>query len=138
MSEEKNVIEKALGEVVIAPEVIEVIIGVAASKIKGVYGMQGNIASHIAEKLGRVSHGKGVDLKNNEDDTVTADLYVYLDYGVSVPRVAMAIQAKVKQQVLDMTGLELKEVNIHIVSVVPEKLIQPNLDDLFGEDELDD
>lgn len=138
MSEEKIIETQELGEVVIAPEVIEIIIGIATSKIKGVYAMQGNLASNIAEKLGRSSHSKGVYLKNNEDGSVNADLYVYLDYGVSVPKVAMAIQDKVKQQVYDMTGLNLKEVNIHIVSVIPEKFAQADLSELFDEDELND
>ena len=36
------------GRVVIAPEVIEVIIGIAASKVEGVYGMRGTFASNVA------------------------------------------------------------------------------------------
>lgn len=138
MSEGKIIETQELGEVVIAPEVIEVIIGIAASKIDGVYAMQGNIASNIAEKFGYTSHSKGVYLKTNEEGLVNADLYVFLEYGVSVPKVAMAIQDKVKQQVHNMTDLELNEVNIHIVSVIPEKVAQTDLADLFDEDELND
>ena len=47
MADEKNLILNAnqdLGEIVIAPEVIEVIIGIAASKVEGVYGMRGTFA----------------------------------------------------------------------------------------------
>ena len=43
MVDEKNFVLNAnqeLGEIVIAPEVIEVIIGIAASKVDGVYRMQ--------------------------------------------------------------------------------------------------
>lgn len=46
MADEKNLILNAnqdLGEIVIAPEVIEVIIGIAASKVEGVYGMRGTL-----------------------------------------------------------------------------------------------
>ena len=55
------------GEIVIAPEVIEVIIGIAASKVEGVYGMRGNLASNVNQLLGRAAHGKGVYLKNDDE-----------------------------------------------------------------------
>ncbi len=58
MSEEKNLVINAndsLGEIVIAPEVIEVIIGIAASKVEGVYGMRGTFANNVNELLGRAA-----------------------------------------------------------------------------------
>ena len=58
-----------------------------------------------------------------------------MKYGVSVPKVAMEIQKVVKQQVLFMTDVELSEVNIHVVAVVPEKAEQVDLEELFGNDE---
>ena len=64
-------------EIVIAPEVIEVIIGIAASKVEGVYGMRGTFASNVTELLGRAAHGKGVYLAN-EEDGLKVDLYCYL------------------------------------------------------------
>ncbi len=78
MADEKNLILNAnqdLGEIVIAPEVIEVIIGIAASKVEGVYGMRGTFASNVpTELLGRAAHGKGVYLAN-EEDGLKVDLY---------------------------------------------------------------
>ena len=70
MADEKNLILNAnqdLGEIVIAPEVIEVIIGIAASKVEGVYGMRGTFASNVTDLLGRAGLGKGVYLANEED-----------------------------------------------------------------------
>ncbi|MBP1041506.1 Asp23/Gls24 family envelope stress response protein [Vagococcus sp. BWB3-3] len=122
------------GEIVIAPEVIEVIIGIAASKVSGVYGMRGDLASNVNELLGRAAHGKGVHLKN-DDNGLKVELYCYLNYGVSVPKVALNMQEKVKQQVLYMTDIELAEVNIHVVGVVPEKLASPSLEELFDSEE---
>ncbi len=119
------------GEIVIAPEVIEVVIGIAASKVAGVYGMRGNLASNVTELLGRAAHGKGVYLKIEEDE-LKVDVYCYLNYGVVVPKVALDMQEKVKQQVLYMTDIELTEVNVHIVGVVPEKIESPNLEELFA------
>lgn len=137
MADEKNLVlntNDSLGEIVIAPEVIEVIIGIAASKVDGVYGMRGTFASNVTELLGRSAHGKGVHLKTEEDGLIV-DIYCYLNYGVSVPKIAVEMQEVVKQQVLYMTDLDLCEVNIHVVAVVPEKVEKLNLDELFSEDE---
>ena len=109
------------GEIVISPEVMEIIIGIAASKVEGVYSMQGSLASNVHEWLGRkVSHDKGVSLSEYEDGNLIVDLYCYVRYGVSVPKVAIAMQNAVKQQVRNMTDFELKEVNIHVVGMVPD------------------
>ncbi|MGX7350776.1 hypothetical protein RU97_GL000511 [Enterococcus canis] len=137
MAEERNLVienKDNLGEIVIAPEVIEIIIGIAASKVEGVYGMRGTFASNVTELLGRASHGKGVYLKI-EEDGLKIDIYCYLNYGVSVPKVALEMQERVKQQVLFMTDLDLAEVNVHIVAVVPEKLATPDYDELFNDEE---
>ncbi|EOL48917.1 hypothetical protein RV11_GL000872 [Enterococcus phoeniculicola] len=137
MAEEKNLVLDAnqeLGEIVIAPEVIEVVIGIAASKVEGVYGMRGTFASNVTELLGRASHGKGVYLTIDEDG-LKVDIYCYLKYGVSVPKVAMEMQERVKQQVLFMTDIDLVEVNVHVVAVVPEKMEQPVLDELFEDED---
>jgi uncharacterized alkaline shock family protein YloU len=47
----------------------------------------------------------------------------------------MAMQERVKQQVLFMTDVALSEVNIHVVGVVAEKLEQPTLEELFNDEE---
>ncbi|QIL45595.1 Asp23/Gls24 family envelope stress response protein [Vagococcus coleopterorum] len=109
------------GSVIIAPEVIEVIIGIAAAKVDGVYGMRGGIASNVNELFGRAAHGKGVTLSQDENG-VAVELFCYLNYGVTVPKVALEMQEKVKEQVLFMTDIELAEVNVHVVGVVPEKI----------------
>lgn len=115
------------GDIIIAPEVMEIIIGIAASKVDGVYSMRGSLASNVNELLGRATHDKGVSLKI--DDGLRVDLYCYVNYGVSVPKVAMEMQQKVKQQVLYMTDLELTEVNVHIVGMIPEQEHNDNSDE---------
>lgn len=130
----ENIEENAGGEIVIAPEVLEVIIGIAAAKVDGVYTMRGDLASNVNELLGKKAHRKGVSL-NIIEEGIEVDLYCYLDYGISVPKVAMQMQEKVKQQVLYMTDIELVTVNVHIVGVVPEKLVTPSLEELLNAEE---
>ncbi|MDR1521801.1 MAG: Asp23/Gls24 family envelope stress response protein [Streptococcaceae bacterium] len=132
--EEKVTLDSAeLGNVVVAPEVIEVIIGIAASKVDGVYGMRGTFANNVAKRLGRRDYDKGIYLSSDEDESLIADIYTYLKYGVSVPKVAIDMQKKVKQQVFFMSGLNLKEINIHVVGVVLEKSSKVDTSDLFDD-----
>lgn len=137
MADEKSFVldgNQELGEIVIAPEVIEIIIGIAASKVDGVYSMQGTFANNVTELLGRSAYGKGVRLEM-DDEKIKVDIYVYMKYGVSIPKVATDIQTRVKQQVLFMTEVVLTEVNVHVVGLIPEKTEEVDLEELFGNDE---
>lgn len=138
MAENNNIVieskEATLGQIEIAPEVIEVIIGIAASQVDGVYSMRGSLANSVNELFGRKSRGKGVKLGQSME-TLTVEIYVFLNYGVSVPKVASEIQEKIKQQLLFMTGLELATVDVYVQGVVPEKqvsTVDPN--NLFDEE----
>ncbi|WP_062355985.1 Asp23/Gls24 family envelope stress response protein [Bacillus kwashiorkori] len=105
-----------LGKIEIAPEVIEIIAGIAASEIDGVSSMRGNFAAGVVERFGKKNHGKGikVDLTDNQ---VKIDVYCVLNFGVSIPKVATKMQEHIRQTLLTMTGLETEEINIHIVNI---------------------
>ncbi|MFR2741788.1 MAG: Asp23/Gls24 family envelope stress response protein [Streptococcus agalactiae] len=124
-----------LGEIVISPRVLEVITGIAATKVDGVHSLRNKA---VTDSLSKKSLGRGVYLKNEEDDTVAADIYVYLQYGVNVPAVSIAIQQAVKTAVYDMAVVKISSVNIHVEGIVPEKTPKPDLKSLFDEDFLDD
>lgn len=105
-----------LGKVEIAPEVIEVIAGIAASEVEGVSGMRGNFAAGVVERLGKKNHGKGVKVELTETG-IKIDVYCLMKFGISIPAVAGKIQENIRQALLNMTALEAEEVNIHIVGV---------------------
>ncbi|WP_318508462.1 Asp23/Gls24 family envelope stress response protein [Bacillus sp. T3] len=104
------------GKVEIAPEVIEVIAGIAASEVEGVSQMRGNFATGVVERLGKKNHGKGVKVELSEEG-IKVDVYCILKFGVSIPTVAQKIQDNIRQALLNMTALEPVEVNIHIVGI---------------------
>jgi len=106
----------SLGRVEIAPEVIEVIAGIAAAEVDGVASMRGNFATGVAEKLGRKSHGKGIKVELGEEG-ILIDVYVVMQFGISIPEVAKKIQDNIRQALLNMTALEVNEINIHVVGV---------------------
>ncbi|MCI1985620.1 MAG: Asp23/Gls24 family envelope stress response protein [Lactobacillus sp.] len=137
MAEETNIIlanrTDAQGTIEIVPEVLEVILGIAAVQVDGVYQMRGSLASTINAWFGRANHGKGVEL-TVDGEQLKADVYVYLNYGVAVPKVALAMQEQLREQLLYMTDLTLDTVNVHVVGVVPEKAPKIDPNDLFKDD----
>ncbi|WP_102345640.1 Asp23/Gls24 family envelope stress response protein [Bacillus sp. Marseille-P3661] len=106
----------SLGKVEIAPEVIEVIAGFASSEVDGVSSMRGNFAAGVVERLGRKNHGKGIKVELGEDGIVI-DVYVVMLFGVSIPDVAKKIQDNIRQALLNMTALEVNEINVHVVGI---------------------
>lgn len=118
---ENNILEMSqghsgLGKVEIAPEVIEVIAGIAAAEVEGVAQMRGNFATGVVERLGKKNHGKGVKVELTEEG-IKVDVYCLMKFGVSIPTVASKVQDNIRQALLNMTALEAEEVNIHIVGI---------------------
>lgn len=120
-----NVSEDAgLGNVEIAPVVIEVIAGIATIEIKGVSSTRGNFATGVAERFGKKTHGKGIKVELT-DTGVVIDVFVVVDYGVTIPAVAQKIQRNIRQALMNMTALAIEEINVHVVGVQMDKEEQP-------------
>ncbi|WP_203333001.1 Asp23/Gls24 family envelope stress response protein [Planococcus beigongshangi] len=105
-----------LGNIEVAPEVLEIIASIAATDIEGVASMRGNFASGVAERLGKKVHGKGVKTELSEEGLMI-DIYCVINYGVSIPQTALKIQEQVRQTLENMTSLQTQEVNVHITGV---------------------
>jgi len=105
-----------LGRIEIAPEVIEVITGLAASEVEGVAHMSGGFVGDIAERLGRKNLAKGVKVEVGKKEAAV-DVYLIVEYGYKIPEVARNIQDNVRNAIENMTGLRVVEVNVHIVDV---------------------
>lgn len=113
---EMNPDGNSLGKVEIAPEVIEIIAGIAASEVEGVAQMRGNFASGVVERFGKKIHGKGVKVELLEEG-IQVDVYCVMKFGVSIPTVAQSIQDNIRQALINMTALETEEINIHVVGI---------------------
>ena len=96
--------------------------------------MQGTFKSGVNELLGRSSHNKGIYL-NHTEDGLSIDVYCYLKYGVSVPKVALEMQTKIKEQILFMSDLEISHVNVHIVGLVTPREVEKHRASLAKETE---
>ena len=121
-------------------QVLEVILGISAQKVDGVAGMRAGLKSGLSRVFGREDRGKGVAVSVDEDGELTADVYVYLKYGVNVPAVAGKIQEALKQQLTQMTDMNLKSIDVHVVGLVfpeDEKNFEDADQSLFPDQEED-
>ena len=90
--------------------------GTAAIDVEGVASMSGGWGTDLVEKLGRKNFAKGIRVELTNDDT-KIDIYLIVEFGYSIPEVADNVQKEVKLAVETMTGLNVIEVNVHVVSV---------------------
>jgi len=109
-----------MGNIRIANEVIEIIAGLATTEVRGVAGMSGGVAGGIAELLGRKNLSKGVKVEVGSKQCAI-DVTIVAEYGVRIPEVCGEIQDNVKRAIESMTGLEVVEVNVHVLGVVFNK-----------------
>lgn len=112
--------ENGLGEVQISDEVVATIAGLAATEVEGVASMAGNLTNELIGKLGIKNLSKGVNVLVT-DHSVDVDLALHIKYDYSILKVSKDVQARVKNAIESMTGLEVAMVNINIVNVDMEK-----------------
>jgi uncharacterized alkaline shock family protein YloU len=107
----------ALGEIVISDEVLATLAGVTAVKCYGIVGMASKRASDgIVQLLGIENLSRGVKVQTAEDE-IQIDLYIIVEYGVSISTVAKNVIETVKYSVENYTGLAVDRVNVFVESV---------------------
>lgn len=112
---EKEVLNK-LGEVMIADDAVLTIAAIAATDIKGVLCLKGDITRdniHLADVR---TLSDCVKIQNGENGVICR-VYLVLDGTVSIPVVTEKIQAKVKNAIEMMTGKTVFEVDVEISGV---------------------
>jgi uncharacterized alkaline shock family protein YloU len=118
--QEKKIYQKleegTIGEVQISDEVVAIIAGLAATDVKGVHSMAGNITNELVSKLGMKNLAKGVKVRV-EEKKVMVNLALNLEYGYNIPATCEKIQDRVKTAIENMTGLEVGDINIRIAGV---------------------
>ncbi len=115
-----------LGKIQIAPEVLEVIAGMASAEVDGVAHMTGGLVGDFVEKLGKKNAARGVRVEVGSKEAAV-DVSIIVKYGHRIPEVARNIQDSVRNAIEAMTGLSVVEVNVHIIDVElkSEEKVQP-------------
>lgn len=107
----------ALGEIVITDEVIATLAGISAIECYGIVGMASKRATDgLVELLGRENLSRGVKV-HTQGDQITIDLYVIVEYGISIAAVAKNIIETVKYNIENFTGMSVNKVNVMVEGV---------------------
>ena len=114
--------ENPNGTVSFATEVVATIAGLAATEVDGVASMispSSGLADMFSRKSNRnLTKGVRIDL---EDNRVSVDITITVDYGSPVPDVARNIQENVKKAIETMSGLDVKKVDVHVTGISFER-----------------
>jgi len=110
-------IQSQYGKITIREEVIATVSGVAAMECYGLVGMAPrNVQEELTDLLRRDNFERGVDVQFNED-SISIQLYIVVEYGVKISEVAKNVQERVKYVVETMLGLKVDSVNVKVQSV---------------------
>jgi len=120
---EKAATNNEYGAIKIADEVVSVIAGLAASEVDGVAAMSGGWGANLGEMLGKKNLAKGVKVEV-EGEMVNIEVFIVVQFGFPIPRVAAGVQQSVKQAVESMTGLNVNAVNVHVSGVLMKKPVE--------------
>ena len=104
--------------IIYAPEVVATIAGIAASEVEGIAGMSTAQGGKVNAKNKNVTRGVKVEVGPEE---VSCDLYVCIEYGRPIQKVAQEVQEGVRRSLEAMTGLHVVRVDVHVQSVSFEK-----------------
>lgn len=109
-----------LGKVQISEEVVASIAALAVKEVEGIHSTVGSITNELVGKLGVKNISKGVKAVIDREN-VMIDMNINMRFGYNIFSQCNLLQDKVKETVYNMTGLNVKEVNLRVVDVVKEK-----------------
>jgi uncharacterized alkaline shock family protein YloU len=105
---------KSTRKTTIAPEVLITISRLTTLGVEGVSRMSSVPGGVNRFFLGGTSEGVRLQVK---DDTVTADLYVILKKDYNIGEVCRKVQYQVARSIIEMVGLNVGRVNIHVEDI---------------------
>lgn len=112
--------DKGVGTVQISDDVIAMIACLAATEVKGVAAIAGNLTSELLSKAGRKNLSRGAKVLI-QGRNVKISLAIMMEYGYNIPGTCTKVQDRVKTTVENMTGLTVTDVDIRIASVDMQK-----------------
>jgi uncharacterized alkaline shock family protein YloU len=109
------------GKTTIADVVVSKIAGIAAREVPGVHELVGQgmgaAVTGLAQRVGRSdARSTGVNVEVGEREAAI-DFRLTVEYGVSIPQLAVDVRSNVMDRLQTMTGLRVKEVNIDVVDL---------------------
>ena len=110
-------IKNDIGTVYITEDVMLKVVGYAALECYGIVAMSSKRAKDgLVQWLGRENLTKGVQLRLVED-MLDVDLFIIVEYGISIAEVCKTIVETVRYKLESMTGVKVRRVNISVEGV---------------------
>ena len=110
-------LENQHGTISIENEVIARIAGLTAIDCYGIVGMAAkNVKDGFVQLLKRESLTKGIRINVNEDK-ISIDLHIIVEYGTNITAIAENIISTVKYKVETVCGIEVEQVNVFVEGV---------------------
>jgi len=111
-------INNETGAIGITEDVIAKIAGRSAVQCYGIVGMAAKKASDgIVELLNQENYTRGIKISNTPEGGVVIDMFVIVEYGISLFAVAQSAIDSVKYNVESLTGLKVEKVNVTIEGI---------------------
>ena len=110
-------ISNDLGLITISEDVLLKVAGYAALECYGIVAMSSKRAKDgFVEWLGRENLTKGVQV-NITVDGIDIDLFIIVEYGISIVEVCNIIKSQVCYKIENMTGARVRRVNISVEGI---------------------
>ena len=107
------------GKISITSEVFTYLAGDAATSCFGVKGMAGRSKEGgPLQLLRRESMSKGVEVKFNDDGSLSLELHIGGDHGVNMAAVSRSIMNEVSYKLSKSTGVPVKNVDVYIDTII--------------------
>ena len=106
-----------LGAVTVNEEVLLKVAGYTALECYGIVGMAAKRTTDgFVQLMGRENLGRGVRIRAAAD-SVDVDLFIIVEYGVSISTVAANIIDTVKYRIEHLTGVKVGSVNVCVEDI---------------------
>ncbi|MCL1963698.1 MAG: Asp23/Gls24 family envelope stress response protein [Firmicutes bacterium] len=107
-----------LGAIFITEDVLLRMAGYAALECYGIVAMSSKRAKDgIVEWLGRENLTRGVQIRLAEDGELDVDLFIIVEYGISIVAVCNSIVQTVTYKLESMVGATVRRVNISVEGI---------------------
>lgn len=110
-------VKNDMGTIFISEDVLLKVIGYAALECYGIVAMSSKRAKDgLVEWLGRENLSRGVQVRM-VNDQLDVDLFIVVEYGISVAEVCKTIVEVVRYKLESMTGVKVRSVNINVEGI---------------------
>jgi uncharacterized alkaline shock family protein YloU len=106
--------QNANGDIVIREDVLAKIAGMTATRCYGVVGMTSR-KSGLAKLVSGDAITKGVGIEV-ENERVSIDLHIMVEYGVNINAICQSIINSVKFSIEHMSGFKVGKITVHVES----------------------